>query len=160
MDILSKAKSIVSQHEEIMDQMVDPDNVLNQEKMTALAKEKSNIEEMFELSKSYISLNKQLQELSDLKDEKEYEALVKEESEDLEKKILDVESKLTKILISDDPNDNKNAIIEIRAGTGGDEAGLFASDLLRMYSTSSSWKFLRKANCAHVRCVFHGLHSL
>ena len=137
MDILSKAKSIVSQHEEIMDQMVDPDNVLNQEKMTALAKEKSNIEEMFELSKSYVSLNKQLQELSDLKDDKDYEALVKEESEDLEKKILDVESKLTKILISDDPNDNKNAIIEIRAGTGGDEAGLFASDLLRMYSRYS-----------------------
>ena len=60
--------------------------------------------------------------------------MVKEESEDLLQKILEVENKLTKILISDDPNDNKNAIIEIRAGTGGDEAGLFASDLLRMYS--------------------------
>ena len=134
MDILSKAKSIVSQYDDIMKQMVDPENVLNQEKMAVLAKEKSNLDEAFELSKSYISLKKQLQELSDLKNDKEYEDLVKEESEDLLQKILDVEKKLTKILISDDPNDNKNAIIEIRAGTGGDEAGLFASDLLRMYS--------------------------
>ena len=134
MDILSKAKSIVSQYEDIMKQMVDPENVLNQEKIAALAKEKSNLEETFELSKSYVSLKKQLQELSELKNDKEYEDLVKEESEDLLQKILEVENKLTKILISDDPNDNKNAIIEIRAGTGGDEAGLFASDLLRMYS--------------------------
>ena len=134
MDILSKAKSVVSQYEDIMKQMVDPENVLNQEKIAALAKEKSNLEETFELSKSYVSLKKQLQELSELKNDKEYEDLVKEESEDLLQKILEVENKLTKILISDDPNDNKNAIIEIRAGTGGDEAGLFASDLLRMYS--------------------------
>ena len=134
MDILSKAKSIVSQYEDIMKQMVNPENVLNQEKIAALAKEKSNLEETFELSKSYVSLKKQLQELSELKNDKEYEDLVKEESEDLLQKILEVENKLTKILISDDPNDNKNAIIEIRAGTGGDEAGLFASDLLRMYS--------------------------
>ncbi len=134
MDILLKAKSIVSQYEDIMKQMVDPENVLNQEKIAALAKEKSNLEETFELSKSYVSLKKQLQELSELKNDKEYEDLVKEESEDLLQKILEVENKLTKILISDDPNDNKNAIIEIRAGTGGDEAGLFASDLLRMYS--------------------------
>ena len=134
MDILSKAKSIVSQYEDIMKQMVDPENVLNQEKIATLAKEKSNLEETFELSKSYVSLKKQLQELSELKNDKEYEDLVKEESEDLLQKILEVENKLTKILISDDPNDNKNAIIEIRAGTGGDEAGLFASDLLRMYS--------------------------
>ena len=134
MDILSKAKSIVSQYEDIMKQMVDPENVLNQEKIAALAKEKSNLEETFELSKSYVSLKKQLQELSELKNDKEYEDLVKEESEELLQKILEVENKLTKILISDDPNDNKNAIIEIRAGTGGDEAGLFASDLLRMYS--------------------------
>ena len=134
MDILSKAKSIVSQYEDIMKQMVDPENVLNQEKIAALAKEKSNLEETFGLSKSYVSLKKQLQELSELKNDKEYEDLVKEESEDLLQKILEVENKLTKILISDDPNDNKNAIIEIRAGTGGDEAGLFASDLLRMYS--------------------------
>ena len=73
MDILSKAKSIVSQYDDIMKQMVDPENVLNQEKMAVLAKEKSNLDEAFELSKSYISLKKQLQELSELKNDKEYE---------------------------------------------------------------------------------------
>jgi len=69
-----------------------------------------------------------------MKNDKEYEDLIKEESSKINHKILRLEDKLIKILISDDPNDNKNAIIEVRAGTGGDEAGLFASDLMRMYT--------------------------
>ena len=66
--------------------------------------------------------------------EKEMEELIKIEKPILLKKITDIEAQLTKILITSDPNDNKNAIIEIRAGTGGDEAALFAADLFRMYS--------------------------
>ena len=62
------------------------------------------------------------------------EELIKIEKPILLKKITDIEAQLTKILITSDPNDNKNAIIEIRAGTGGDEAALFAADLFRMYS--------------------------
>ena len=66
--------------------------------------------------------------------EEEMEELVKSEKPQLLEKITTFEKNLTKILITNDPNDNKNAIIEIRAGTGGDEAGLFAGDLFRMYS--------------------------
>ena len=133
MDILSKARSIISDYDNIMNQMMDSKIMLDQDKMTTLSREKSLIDESYELSKEYIGLQEQLSDLDEMKNEKEYEDLVKEESLKINTHISDIEEKLLKILISDDPNDNKNAIIEVRAGAGGDEAGLFASDLMRMY---------------------------
>ena len=133
MDILSKARSIISDYDNIMNQMMDSKIMLDQDKMTTLSREKSLIDESYELSKEYIGLQEQLSDLDEMKNEKEYEDLVKEESLKINSHISDIEEKLLKILISDDPNDNKNAIIEVRAGAGGDEAGLFASDLMRMY---------------------------
>ena len=85
-------------------------------------------------------LNKELSDLEELSDEKEMEELVKSEKSILLKKITDLEQQLTKLLITNDPNDNKNAIIEIRAGTGGLEASLFASDLFKMYERVSQKK--------------------
>lgn len=133
MDILSKARSIISDYDNIMNQMMDSKIMLDQDKMTSLSREKSLIDESYELSKEYVDLQEQMSDLDEMKNEKEYEDLVKEESLKINTQISDIEEKLLKILISDDPNDNKNAIIEVRAGAGGDEAGLFASDLMRMY---------------------------
>tara|TARA_S200000501_G_scaffold378545_1_gene441758 strand:- start:2644 stop:3699 length:1056 start_codon:yes stop_codon:yes gene_type:complete len=133
MDILSKARSIISDYDNIMSQMMDTKIMLNQDKMTILAREKSILNDSYKLSKQYVDLQDQLNDLDEMKDDQEYEDLVKEESSSINRQILLLEEKLLKILISDDPNDNKNAIIEVRAGTGGDEAGLFASDLMRMY---------------------------
>lgn len=133
MDILSKARSIISDYDNIMNQMMDSKIMLDQDKMTSLSREKSLIDDSYELSKEYVGLQEQLSDLDEMKNEKEYEDLVKEESLKINTQISDIEEKLLKILISDDPNDNKNAIIEVRAGAGGDEAGLFASDLMRMY---------------------------
>ena len=133
MDILSKARSIISDYDNIMNQMMDSKIMLDQDKMTSLSREKSLIDESYELSKEYVGLQEQLSDLDEMKNDKEYEGLVKEESLKINTHISDIEEKLLKILISDDPNDNKNAIIEVRAGAGGDEAGLFASDLMRMY---------------------------
>ena len=134
MDILSKAKDIIVQYDNITQEMIHHDNVLNQAKITDLSKQRSAIEESYELSKQFVVLNKELSDLEELSDEKEMEELVKSEKSILLKKITDLEQQLTKLLITNDPNDNKNAIIEIRAGTGGDEAALFAADLFRMYS--------------------------
>ena len=134
MDILSKANSIVSEYDKIIKQMMDNDIMLNQEKMTLLSREKSALDDSYQLCKQYIDLNNQLSELDEMRNDKEYEELAKEELIKVNNQIASIEEELKKILISDDPNDNKNAIIEIRAGTGGDEAGLFASDLMRMYS--------------------------
>ena len=134
MDILSKANSIVSEYYQIMQQMMDNEIMLNQEKMKSLSRQKSSLDESYQLCKKYIELNNQLSDLEEMKNDKEYEDLAKEESITVNDQLTLIELQLKKILISDDPNDNKNAIIEIRAGTGGDEAGLFASDLMRMYS--------------------------
>ena len=134
MDILSKAKDVIVEYDNITQEMINPDNMLNQEKMTELLKKRSNLEELYTLSKEFIVLNNELNDLEELSKEEEMEELVKSEKPKLLEKITSFEKNLTKILITNDPNDNKNAIIEIRAGTGGDEAGLFAGDLFRMYS--------------------------
>ncbi len=113
MDILSKANSIVSEYDQIMQQMMDNDIMLNQDKMTSLSRQKSALDESYQLCKQYIDLKNQLAELDEMRNDKEYEELAKEESIELNSHLESIEKLLKKILISDDPNDNKNAIIEI-----------------------------------------------
>ena len=114
--------------------------------MQKYAKEQSAIREVVELSRRY---RKVLEDLEDVKkmmqveSDPEIRELAKVEQEQLEDHRLRVESDLKMALVPTDPNDEKNVIIEIRAGTGGEEAGLFASDLYRMYSRFAqrlNWK--------------------
>ena len=114
MDILSKAKDVIVEYDNITEEMIHPDNVLNQEKMTSLSKKRSSIEKAYELSKEFVLLNSELNDLDEISGEKEMEELIKIEKPILLKKIADLEEKLTKILITNDPNDNKNAIIEMK----------------------------------------------
>ena len=134
MDILSKANSTIVEYDNIMQEMMDPSNVLDQEKLASLSKQKSSIQEVYDLSIKFVALINENKELDALDGEEGYADLVKEEKEVISSKLISIENALIKILITDDPNDNKSAIIELRAGTGGDEAALFAADLFRMYS--------------------------
>ena len=134
MDILSKAQSTIVEYDNIMEEIMDPSNVLDQEKLATLSKQKSAIQEVYDLSLQFVTLTNENKELDVLGSEEDYAELIKEEKIALDKKLNSIERALIKILITDDPNDNKSAIIEIRAGTGGDEAALFAADLFRMYS--------------------------
>ena len=134
MDILSKANSTIVEYDNIMQEMIDPSNVLNQEKLASLSKKKSALQEVYDLSIKFVALTKENEELDALDGEEGYADLVKEEKESIGSKLSNIENALIKILITDDPNDNKSAIIEVRAGTGGDEAALFVADLFRMYS--------------------------
>ena len=134
MDILSKANSTIVEYDNIMQEMMDPSNVLDQEKLASLSKQKSSIQEVYDLSIKFVALTNENKELDALDGEEGYADLVKEEKEAISTKLTAIENALIKILITDDPNDNKSAIIELRAGTGGDEAALFAADLFRMYS--------------------------
>ena len=134
MDILSKANSTIVEYDNIMQEMMDPVNVLDQEKLASLSKQKSSIQEVYDLSIKFVALTNEIKELDALDGEEGYADLVKEEKEVISSKLISIENALIKILITDDPNDNKSAIIELRAGTGGDEAALFAADLFRMYS--------------------------
>ena len=117
-----------------MQEMMDPSNVLDQEKLASLSKQKSSIQEVYDLSIKFVALTNENKELDALDGEEGYADLVKEEKEVISSKLILIENALIKILITDDPNDNKSAIIELRAGTGGDEAALFAADLFRMYT--------------------------
>ena len=70
MDILSKAKDIIVEYDNITEEMIHPDNVLNQEKMTSLSKKRSSIEKSYELSKQFVVLNRELSDLDEISDEK------------------------------------------------------------------------------------------
>ena len=93
MDILSKAKDVIVEYDNITQEMINPDNMLNQEKMTQLSKKRSNLEELYTLSKGFIALNNELDDLEELSKEEEMEELVKSEKPKILEKIATFEKK-------------------------------------------------------------------
>ena len=91
MDILSKANSIVSEYDQIMQQMMDSDIILNQEKMTSLSRQKSALDESYQLCKQYIDLKNQLAKLDEMMNNIEYEELAKEESIEVNNNLSSIE---------------------------------------------------------------------
>ena len=137
--------SIIDRFDELDKLLVDPKIVTNQNQVKKLAQERRQLEPIVQNGKEFISLINQIEEgqkiLSESDEELKY--IVKEEMPELEEKRMKFEDELKILLLPHDPNDDKNTIIEIRAGTGGDEAALFAADLYRMYSRyaeRSGWK--------------------
>lgn len=134
--MLDKLKDIEDKFKQLADQMADPDVAADHERYTALAREYSELEAIVLKSREYRDLLSQIEESRGLlqEDDEEMRELAKAELEDLEPKAAALEKNIQRLLVPPDPNDNKNIIMEIRAGTGGDEAGIFAGDLYRMYS--------------------------
>lgn len=137
--------SIIDRFDELDKLLVDPKIVTNQNQVKKLAQERRQLEPIVQNGKEFISLINQIEEGQKILSESDEELknIVKEEMPELEEKRMKLEDKLKILLIPHDPNDDKNTIIEIRAGTGGDEAALFAADLYRMYSRyaeRSGWK--------------------
>ena len=101
-----------------------------------ISKEKSNLEDTFNCSQELVSVTKQLEEIDEMlktEQDPEMRQMMHEEQLELEKKKPELEQKLKILLIPKDPMDGRNAIVEMRAGTGGDEAGLFVADLFSIY---------------------------
>ena len=137
--------SIIDRFDELDKLLVDPKIVTNQNQVKKLAQERRQLEPIVQNGKEFISLINQIEEGQKILSESDEELknIVKEEMPELEEKRMKIEDELKILLIPHDPNDDKNTIIEIRAGTGGDEAALFAADLYRMYSRyaeRSGWK--------------------
>ncbi|MEE9190776.1 MAG: peptide chain release factor 1 [Candidatus Neomarinimicrobiota bacterium] len=144
--MIEKIQKIIERFEEINLSLADPDVIKNQDQVKELAQERSQIEQIAELGREYIRIIRQIEEVQDiLKDtDSELKELAREEIDPLEKEKVRIEEKIKILLIPKDPNENKNIIIEIRAGTGGDEAALFVADLFRMYTRFSErkrWKY-------------------
>lgn len=145
MDLLKKLESIKERYDKINEQLADPEVASDQEKLVKLSKERSDLEDTIETYHEYRELlnnikgNKEIIENSN-HNEDEIVELAKEEMNELEEQKSELEEKIKMLIIPKDPNDDKNVIVEIRAGTGGEEAGLFAADLYRMYTRYAELK--------------------
>ena len=137
MTMQERLEAIEGRYDELDGLMADPEVAADYTHIQKLAREQSSIRTIVALSREFRSAQTQLDEVrAILREESDAEmiALAREEETELLASIERIESDLRIELIPKDPNDEKNVILEIRAGTGGDEAGLFASDLYRMYT--------------------------
>jgi len=134
--MFDKLLSIKDKYITIEQQLSDPEVISDQARFRKLNKEYSNIREIVHAYDKWSSTKKQLDDallMQKSEQDPEMRALVEEEAAELQKRIPELEQQLRILLLPKDEADSRNAIIEIRAGTGGDEAGLFAADLMRMY---------------------------
>lgn len=133
LDILEK---IEKKHKELTDLLSDPDVLSDKRRYKKIAKEHKDLSEIMELGSKYKRLINQIEEDEKIKNDSkdpELVELAKSELEELYPQKKEFENKLKLLLLPKDPHDVRNTILEIRAGTGGKEAGLFASDLYKMY---------------------------
>ena len=130
-------EDIVKKHEEILNMLNEPGIAGNQEQYRKLMKEQADLSPIVEKFKEYKECKEGIQDsLAMLEEESDEERreLAKEELNDCKARLEEVEHDLKILLLPKDPNDEKNVIVEIRGGAGGDEAALFAAELFRMYS--------------------------
>jgi peptide chain release factor 1 len=135
--MLDKLKDIEAKFQQLAEQMADPNIASDHTQYTKLAQEYSDLEPLVKKIREYSRLHENIREakqiLNDSNDE-ELKELAKMQLDDAQSQIESLEKEIQQLLVPPDPNDLKNTILEIRAGTGGDEAAIFAGDLYRMYA--------------------------
>ncbi|HCN36423.1 MAG TPA: peptide chain release factor 1, partial [Bacteroidetes bacterium] len=135
--MFEKLEKVKIRYAELNELLSSPDIANDQKRFREISKEYSDLTGIVNAYNEYNNLNKQLSENKELiysSSDSELIDLAKEEQTLLEEKLISLENQIKELLIPNDPEDSKNAILEIRAGTGGEEAGLFAAELHRMYS--------------------------
>jgi peptide chain release factor 1 len=145
--MLDKLEQIVSRYEELTQELSSPELLSNPSAYAKAAKQHRTLGEVVQKYQSWKGLTKELadaRELLDTSDDDDMREMALLEVESLQEKIEAADKELKLLLIPSDPNDEKNVILEIRAGTGGDEATLFAAEMVRMYSRYAErhrWRF-------------------
>ncbi len=135
--LLDKLNGLVSRFEEVSTLITDPSVIADQQRYVRLTREYKELEDLMEARKEYAQLLGNLEESKNIllnESDAELREMAREEVSACEKAIPETEERIKLMLVPKDPEDAKNAILEIRGGTGGDEAALFAGDLFRMYS--------------------------
>ena len=152
----SKLDVLVNRQEEINAQLSDANIIQEQEKFRNLSIELSEISEVVEKYQLYSSLEKELEDVKLILNDQDTQIkeMAQSEASEIETQLDQTRAELHKLLLPKDPNDAKNVYLEIRAGTGGDEAAIFAGDLCRMYQNyvqSQGWdsKFMSKSEGEH-----------
>ena len=144
--MLEKLKLVENRFDELNDLIINPEIISDQKKYIQISKEYKEIKKIIEkgsVYKNLISNKSEAQEIISNEKDEEMIEMAKMQLEEAEEKIPSIEEELKVLLIPKDPDDAKNVVVEIRAGTGGDEASIFAGDLYRMYtkfSESKKWK--------------------
>lgn len=144
--MFDKLEDLLIRYEEIIQELNDPGVINDQNKYRKLMKEQSDLSAIVDKYKEYKATKEAIEDsLMILEEEKDEEMreLAKEELNDCKQRVTEIENDLKILLLPKDPNDEKNVIVEIRGGAGGDEAALFAAELFRMYSKyaeSQRWK--------------------
>jgi peptide chain release factor 1 len=136
-DLLSKLEAIHIRFVEVGKMITDPEIISNMDRFVKLNKEYRDLESLDDVYKSYKNLLDNLKsskELLEIETDPEMRDMAKMEIDELEQKRPEMEEEIKMMLIPKDPEDDKNAILELRAGTGGDEACIFVEDIFRMYT--------------------------
>jgi peptide chain release factor 1 len=145
--LLKKWESLASRFHELTDQLMDPSVISQPSLLHKLSKERTALEPAASLFQTYYGYVKQLEDarqiLADPSADSELHKLAAEEEAELERQQAAVEQQVREFLIPKDPKDEKGLVLEIRAGTGGDEAALFAGELFRLYSKYAEKKGLK-----------------
>lgn len=134
--MFDKLDFITEKYQELAVKVADPDVISDQKSWQKFMKEMSDIEPVVKAYESYRRMQSELadaREIIEMEDDEEMREMAKEEVKELEAQMEQAQADLKVLLLPKDPNDEKNVILEIRAGTGGEEAALFGGDLLRMY---------------------------
>jgi peptide chain release factor 1 len=137
MSIWHKLVEVEQRFEELGRKLSDPETIKNREQFMLFSKEHKELTEIVATYRAYIKAKEEFdgsQELLNNSKDPDMLSMAKEESELLQKELDGLEQRLTILLLPKDPNDEKNVILEIRAGTGGDEAAIFAGELFRLYT--------------------------
>ncbi|WP_297175332.1 peptide chain release factor 1 [uncultured Porphyromonas sp.] len=137
-NLLNRIEALVARHEELETLITDPNVIADGRRFATLSKEYTHLGEILKAGEQYKQLLTQQEEaemtLQDNDSDEELKAMARELLAEAKEEIPQMEEEIKLLLLPNDPEDDKNAILELRAGTGGDEAALFAGDLFRMYS--------------------------
>ena len=145
-NILDKLEGLVSRFEEVSTLITDPNVIGDQKRYVKLTKEYKELGDLMAARKEYILCMKNAEEAREListEDDPDMKEMAREELQAAEQRLPELEEEIKLLLVPADPEDGKNVVMEIRGGTGGDEAALFAGDLFRMYSKyceTKGWK--------------------
>ena len=142
--MLDKLKPFVEKYNEINEKLASPEIASNVKEMTKLSREAKSLEPLVEKAKEYEELVTTIEEAKSMLDDPEMAELAKEELKEAEEKLPALEEEIKILMLPKDPNDDKNIYLEIRAGTGGDEAALFVADLFRAYVRYAEKKAILK----------------
>ena len=144
--MFDKLEDLLMHYQEIMNTLSEPDVANDSKRFQKLMKEQAELTPIVELYNEYKKAKESVDDaiaMLDGESDEEMRQMLKEELDENKKKIPELEEKLKILLLPKDPNDDKNVIVEIRAGAGGDEAALFAAEIYRMYihyAEARHWK--------------------